>query len=92
MARDLAVAEVILKRLGVFARRVHDECRYTTVAVHSAGVVALAASPTPSPTPSLDPKVLETDPITTIGAVVAIVFALAAAFIGYRIIRGGRGL
>jgi hypothetical protein len=54
--------------------------------------LAHAATPTPSPTPSLDPSVLEADPLTTIGAVVAIVFALAAAFIGYRIIRGGRGL
>ena len=54
--------------------------------------VAQAATPTPSPSPSLDPSVLEADPLTTIGAVVAIVFALAAAFIGYRIIRGGRGL
>lgn len=54
--------------------------------------LAQAGTPTPSPSPSLDPSVLEADPITTIGAVVAIVFALAAAFIGYRIIRGGRGL
>ena len=52
----------------------------------------LAATPKPSPSPSLDPSVLEADPITTIAAIVAIVFALAAAFIGYRIIRGGRGL
>ncbi len=55
-------------------------------------LVFLAASPTPSPSPSLDPSVLEADPITTIAAVVSIVFALAAAVIGYRIIRGGRGL
>ncbi len=58
--------------------------------MHSAFVIAI--SPSPSPTPSLDPKVLEADPITTIAAIVAIVFALAAAVIGYRIIRGGRGL
>jgi len=32
------------------------------------------------------------DPLQTIGAIVAIAFALAAAIIGYRIIRGGRGL
>ena len=55
-------------------------------------LIVLAASPTPTPSPSLDPTVLEADPITTIAAVVAIVFALAAAVIGYRIIRGGRGL
>lgn len=53
-------------------------------------VIVLAQ--TPSPTPSLDPSVLEADPLTKIAAVVAIVFALAAAVIGYRIIRGGRGL
>jgi hypothetical protein len=47
---------------------------------------------TPSPTQSLDPSVLEADPLTKIAAVVAIIFALAAAVIGYRIIRGGRGL
>ena len=51
-----------------------------------------AATPSPSPTPSLDPGVLEADPITTIAAIVAILFALAAGVIGYRIIRGGRGL
>ncbi|MDQ4145779.1 MAG: hypothetical protein M3198_18940 [Actinomycetota bacterium] len=55
-------------------------------------LLALAASPTPSPSPSLDPSVLEADPLTTVAAIVAIVFALAAAVIGYRIIRGGRGL
>ena len=51
-----------------------------------------AATPKPSPSPSLDPEVLEADPITTIAAIIAIAFALAAAVIGYRIIRGGRGL
>jgi hypothetical protein len=30
--------------------------------------------------------------IQTIGAILAIAFAIAAAVIGYRIIRGGRGL
>ncbi|HYN36410.1 MAG TPA: hypothetical protein VEV82_05490 [Actinomycetota bacterium] len=55
-------------------------------------ILLLAATPTPSPSPSLDPSVLEADPLTTIAAVVAIVFAIAAAIIGYRIIRGGRGL
>jgi hypothetical protein len=52
---------------------------------------AVAPSPTPSPTP-LDPSVLETDPLTTIAAIVAIALALIAGVIGYRIIRGGRGL
>jgi hypothetical protein len=47
--------------------------------------------PTPSPTPTI----LQAPPAEiwqTIGAIVAIAFALAAAVIGYRIIRGGRGL
>ena len=69
-----------------------NKCRYARVITHSATFVVFAASPTPSPTPSLDPKVLEADPLTSIAAVIAIVFALAAGFIGYRIIRGGRGL
>ena len=55
-------------------------------------VIALLLAATPTPSPSLDPEVLEPDPITTIAAIVAIAFALAAAVIGYRIIRGGRGL
>ena len=55
-------------------------------------LILLAATPSPSPSPSLDPSVLEADPLTTIAAIIAIVFAIAAAIIGYRIIRGGRGL
>ena len=53
-----------------------------------------AATPGPTPRPSVspDPSVLQADPLTTIAAIVAIVLALAAAVIGYRIIRGGRGL
>jgi hypothetical protein len=48
-------------------------------------------TPTPTPTPTvLQPPAA--DPLQTIAAVVAIAFALAAAIIGYRIIRGGRGL
>ena len=74
-------------------RRARKYARYTGAITRSASVMAgFAASPTPSPSPSLDPKVLEADPFTTIAAVVAIVLALAAAVIGYRVIRGGRGL
>jgi hypothetical protein len=53
------------------------------------GIVLIA--PTPSPTPTVG-RAPPADPLQTIGALVAIVFALAAAVIGYRIIRGGRGL
>jgi hypothetical protein len=59
----------------------------------------LAAAPTTStvvsPRPSPSATTLQAppaDPIQTAGAIIAIVFALAAAIIGYRIIRGGRGL
>jgi hypothetical protein len=48
-----------------------------------------------APTPSPSPTILQAppaDPIQIAGAVIAIVFALVAAVIGYRIIRGGRGL
>lgn len=56
---------------------------------------------TPSPTatttavPRPAPSIIEAPPpsgIQTAGAVIAILFALAAAVIGYRILRGGRGL
>jgi hypothetical protein len=54
-------------------------------------------TPTPetgvSPTPS--PSVIQTPPasgLETVGAIFAIVFAVAAGVLGYRIIRGGRGL
>jgi hypothetical protein len=47
--------------------------------------------PTPSPSPTLV-QAPPADVFQTIGAIVAIVFAIAAAVIGYRIIRGGRGL
>lgn len=49
---------------------------------------AQTAFPSPSPTFRAPPA----DPIQTIGAGVAIVLALAAGVLGYRIIRGGRGL
>lgn len=47
-------------------------------------------SPSPSATYRFDlPKA---EPAEAIGAVLAIALALAAAILGYRIIRGGRGL
>lgn len=48
-----------------------------------------AASPSPSPTVVDLPAA---DPLQTAGAVIAIVLALAAGILGYRILRGGRGL
>jgi hypothetical protein len=48
-----------------------------------------------TPTPSPSPTILQTppaDPIATAAAIIAIVLAVAAGVIGYRIIRGGRGL
>ena len=44
---------------------------------------------TPSPTPTLNPP---PNTLESAGAIIAIAFALAAAIVGYRIIRGGRGL
>ncbi len=55
-------------------------------------ILQLVLAATPSPSPSLDPSVLKPDPLTTVAAVAAIVLALIAGVIGYRIIRGGRGL
>ena len=49
------------------------------------------AAPSPSPTPSIL-ELPPADPIQTAGAVIAIVLALAAGILGYRILRGGRGL
>jgi hypothetical protein len=54
-------------------------------------MLLLAIAPTPSPSPSTI-QAPPADPIQIVGAVVAIVFALVAGVIGYRIIRGGRGL
>ena len=51
--------------------------------------LSVARKPSPSPT------VLRAPPANALevaGALLAIVFALAAAILGYRIIRGGRGL
>jgi len=50
----------------------------------------LAQAPTPIPSGTF--RAPPADPIQTIGAIVAIGLALAAGFLGYRIIRGGRGL
>jgi hypothetical protein len=52
-------------------------------------VIAATTSPRPSPSVFTPPPA---DPIQTIGAVVAIVLAIVGGIIGYRIIRGGRGL
>jgi hypothetical protein len=47
--------------------------------------------PSPSPTHTIL-RAPPADPLQTIGAIVAIVLALGAGVLGYRIIRGGRGL
>ncbi|HYI44482.1 MAG TPA: hypothetical protein VE174_03345 [Actinomycetota bacterium] len=49
----------------------------------------LAATPTPSSTTVQAPPA---GAFETVAAVVAIALALGAAILGYRIIRGGRGL
>ncbi len=50
-------------------------------------IVLQGLTPTPTATPLPPPTALE-----SAGAIVAIVLALVAAILGYRIIRGGRGL
>ena len=53
---------------------------------------------TPSPTvsvPAPRPSIIEAPPASGFqqaGAILAIVFCVAAAIVGYRILRGGRGL
>jgi hypothetical protein len=49
------------------------------------------ATPTPKPSPTIL-QAPPAAPLEIIGAVLAIAFALVAGFLGYRIIRGGRGL
>jgi hypothetical protein len=49
----------------------------------------LLAAPSPTPTIVRPPPA---DPLQAVAAVVAIVLALVAGILGYRIIRGGRGL
>ena len=53
--------------------------------------VATVLSPRPSPSRTTL-QAPPAGPLFTIAAIVAVAFALAAAVIGYRIIRGGRGL
>lgn len=53
-------------------------------------MIAWAQSPSPSTSFVFDPPAA--GPAETVGAIVAIALALAAAILGYRIIRGGRGL
>ncbi|MDQ3915975.1 MAG: hypothetical protein M3323_11740 [Actinomycetota bacterium] len=57
-----------------------------------AGVTAWLLAQTPSPSASFVVEPPPAGPAETVGAVVAIALALAAAILGYRIIRGGRGL
>jgi hypothetical protein len=52
-------------------------------------VIALALSPSPSHTILRAPPV---DDVQVTAAVIAIALAVAAAIIGFKIIRGGRGL
>jgi hypothetical protein len=52
-------------------------------------MTAIAISPSPSPGQLKAPPA---DGLQIVGALLAIAFALAAAVLGYRIIRGGRGL
>jgi hypothetical protein len=52
-------------------------------------LVALAPTPTPTPTRLQAPP---PDPYQVVGAILAIALALVAGILGYRIIRGGRGL
>jgi hypothetical protein len=52
----------------------------------------LAQSPSPSPSPTRLIVDAPSDPFGQIAAVISIILAIAAAILGYRIIRGGRGL
>jgi hypothetical protein len=47
---------------------------------------------TPSPAPTQTLRAPSPDSFQTAGALLAIVLAVAAGILGYRIIRGGRGL
>lgn len=50
------------------------------------------ATTTPRPSPTITGRPPEAGGLETVGAIVGIALALAAAVLGYRIIRGGRGL
>jgi hypothetical protein len=52
-------------------------------------MIAIAVTPRPSPSQLQAPPA---NGLQVAGALLAIAFALAAAVLGYRIIRGGRGL
>lgn len=54
--------------------------------------MTLQIAQTSIPSPSAIFRAPPSDPIEAIGASVAIILALVAAVLGYRIIRGGRGL
>lgn len=51
--------------------------------------ILVQSSPSPSPSVIQAPA---SDPLATAGAIIAIVFAIAAGILGYRILRGGKGL
>ncbi len=55
-------------------------------------LAAQSLSPMPSPAPTKTIVPPPASGLETIGALVAIALALAAGILGYRIIRGGRGL
>lgn len=52
-------------------------------------IAVFAQLPSPLPSSLRSPPA---DPLQTAGAVIAIALALVAAILGYRIIRGGKGL
>lgn len=52
----------------------------------------ITITPSPSASASYVFDLPQAEPAEAVGAVLAIVLALAAAILGYRIIRGGRGL
>lgn len=60
-----------------------------TAIVLAATRIVLTPLPSPSATTLQAPPA---GPLFTIAAIVGILFALAAGVVGYRIIRGGRGL
>jgi hypothetical protein len=57
----------------------------------SSTTLAYSAAPRPTPTPT-ELRAPPASPVEVAGAIVAIALALAAGILGYRVIRGGRGL